>query len=495
MENMKVKNTLTSSALLTDLYQLTMACGYWKSGKADQESVFSQFFRKHPFNGGFTIACGLVEVIAFLETFQFIEDDLAYLATLTGRDGAPLFEKGFLNYLRDLKFTCDVDAVPEGTVVFPQEPLLRVRGPILQAQLIETALLHFINFQSLIATKAARVCLAARGEPVVEFGLRRAQGNDGGLAASRAAYIGGCCATSNVLAGKVHGIPVKGTHAHSWVMSFASEREAFETYAEALPNNCVFLVDTYDTLAGVRHAVEVGRKLRERGHELAGIRLDSGDLAYLSIEARKILDEGGFPKAAILASNDLDENIITSLKEQGARIDTWGVGTHLVTAFDQPALGGVYKLTAIRGSSGNWEYKLKLSEQTAKVTNPGILQVRRFKSGNEFAGDAIYDLGRATPKEFTIVDPLDPTRRKHFGGELANEDLLVPIFRAGKRVYDSPDLNAIQAGVRAQLQQFHPGVKRFTNPHQYPVGLESSLHELKTDLVLRARRGSMANRQ
>lgn len=484
-----MKNTHTSSALLTDLYQLTMACGYWKSGKADQESVFSQFFRKHPFNGGFTIACGLVEVIAFLETFQFVEDDLAYLATLTGRDGAPLFEKGFLNYLRDLKFTCDVDAVPEGTVVFPQEPLLRVRGPILQAQLIETALLHFINFQSLIATKAARVCLAARGEPVVEFGLRRAQGNDGGLAASRAAYIGGCCATSNVLAGKVHGIPVKGTHAHSWVMSFASEREAFETYAEALPNNCVFLVDTYDTLAGVCHVVEVGRKLRERGHELAGIRLDSGDLAYLSIEARKILDDGGFPKAAILASNDLDEHIITSLKEQGARIDTWGVGTHLVTAFDQPALGGVYKLTAIRGSSGNWEYKLKLSEQTAKVTNPGILQVRRFKSGNEFAGDAIYDLGRATPKEFTIVDPLDPTRRKHFGAELANEDLLVPIFRAGKRVYDSPDLNAIQAGVRAQLEQFHPGVKRFTNPHQYPVGLESSLHELKTDLVLRARGG------
>ena len=298
MENMKVKNTLTSSALLTDLYQLTMACGYWKSGKADQESVFSQFFRKHPFNGGFTIACGLVEVIAFLETFQFVEDDLAYLATLTGRDGAPLFEKGFLNYLRDLKFTCDVDAVPEGTVVFPQEPLLRVRGPILQAQLIETALLHFINFQSLIATKAARVCLAARGEPVVEFGLRRAQGNDGGLAASRAAYIGGCCATSNVLAGRVHGIPVKGTHAHSWVMSFASEREAFETYAEALSNNCVFLVDTYDTLAGVRHAVEVGRKLRERGHELAGIRLDSGDLAYLSIEARKILDQGD-PKSVV----------------------------------------------------------------------------------------------------------------------------------------------------------------------------------------------------
>ncbi|HEY9510828.1 MAG TPA: nicotinate phosphoribosyltransferase [Verrucomicrobiae bacterium] len=484
---MKAKNTLTSSALLTDLYQLTMACGYWKSGKADQESVFNQFFRKHPFNGGFTIACGLAEVIAFLEQLQFAEDDLEYLATLTGRDGAPLFERGFLNYLRDFKFTCDIDAVPEGTVVFPQEPLLRVRGPILQAQLIESALLHFINFQSLIATKAARVCLATRGEPVVEFGLRRAQGNDGGLAASRAAYIGGCCATSNMLAGKVHGIPVKGTHAHSWVMSFASETEAFEAYADALPNNCVFLVDTYDTIEGVRHAVKVGRRLREQGHELAGIRLDSGDLAYLSIEARRILDAAGFPKATIIASNDLDEHIITSLKEQGARIDSWGVGTHLVTAFDQPALGGVYKLTAVRATNGEWAYKLKLSEQVAKVTNPGILQVRRFKAGNEFAGDAIYDLGRAKPKEFTIVDPLDPTRRKHFGAEMESEDLLVPIFRGGKLVYNPPDIQSIQARARTQLDQFHPGVKRFTYPHQYPVGLELSLHDLKTDLVLRAR--------
>src|SRR6266550_5632730 len=303
---------MSGRALLTDLYQLTMAYGYWKSGRAEREAVFHLFFRKSP--------------------FQCTAEDAAFLGTLAGNDDRPLFERAFLEYLRTLRFTCAVDAIPEGTAVFPQEPLLRIQGPILQCQLLETALLNLINFQSLIATKAARVCLAARGEPVLEFGLRRAQGVDGALAASRAAYIGGCAATSNVLAAKLYGIPVRGTHAHSWVMSFDDEREAFRAYAEAMPNNCVFLVDTYDSLEGVRRAVEAGRLLRERGHEMVGIRLDSGDLAWLSVEARKILDEAGFPNAVIVASNDLDEHIIASLKEQGAMINVWGVGTKLVTA-------------------------------------------------------------------------------------------------------------------------------------------------------------------
>src|SRR5215213_2354655 len=349
-----------SLSLLTDLYQLTMAYGYWKLGRGEQEAVFHLTFRKHPFAGGFTVACGLHAVIDYLRALRFDESDVGYLATLKGNDGRPLFDRKFLDYLRDMRFTCDIDAIPEGTAVFPHEPLVRVKGPILQAQIIETPLLNLVNFQTLIATKAARVCLAARGEPVLEFGLRRAQGIDGALSASRAAYVGGCAATSNVLAGRLFGIPVKGTHAHSWVMSFEDEREAFQEYAEALPNNCVFLADTYDTLEGVRRAAEVGKKLRARGHEMVGIRLDSGDLAYLSIEARKILDEAGFPRAAILASNDLDENLIASLKEQGAKVNVWGVGTKLVTAYDQPALGGVYKMAAIRAKDGKaWEHKVK----------------------------------------------------------------------------------------------------------------------------------------
>ncbi|MCA9445228.1 MAG: nicotinate phosphoribosyltransferase, partial [Candidatus Omnitrophica bacterium] len=300
----------TGLGLLTDLYQLTMAYGYWKTGRAEREAVFHLFFRKNPFKGGYTIAAGLQYVADFVEGFRFSADDIQYLSILTGNDEKPLFEPSFLEYLADLDLRLDVDAVPEGTVVFPHEPLVRVKGPILQCQILETPLLNFINFQSLIATKASRIVTATGGEPVLEFGLRRAQGIDGGLAASRAAYIGGCDATSNVLAGKLFGIPVRGTHAHSWVMSFHNELSAFQEYAEAMPNNCVFLVDTYDTIEGVRNAIEVGKELRESGHEMVGIRLDSGDLAYLSIEARKLLDEAGFPNAAIVASNDLDEGII-----------------------------------------------------------------------------------------------------------------------------------------------------------------------------------------
>jgi nicotinate phosphoribosyltransferase len=477
----------TSLALLTDLYQLTMACAYWKSRTADKEAAFHLTFRESPFQGGFTIASGLETAIEWLKAFRFADSDLAYLATIPGPDKQPLFGKDFLDYLNKLKFSCDVDAVPEGTVVFPHDPLLRVQGPLLQAQLLETPLLNFLNFQSLIATKAARICLAARGEPVIEFGLRRAQGIDGGLTASRAAYVGGCAGTSNVLAGKTFGIPVSGTHAHSWVMSFDNEKQAFEEYAQALPNNCIFLVDTYDSLEGVRHAVEVGKELRQRGSELAGIRLDSGDLAFLSIEARKILDKSGFSNAAIIGSNDLDEHIIESLKSQGAKINIWGVGTRLVTAYDQPALGGVYKLSAIRKPGGAWEHKVKLSEQAAKITNPGILQVRRFRTEKEFVGDAIYDLELGLPPAVTIVDPLDVTRRKHIPAETAHEDLLIPIFRQGKLVYEPPTLDEIRYRVQRQLEMLHPGIKRSVNPHEYPAGLELALHELKTKLVLKAR--------
>jgi nicotinate phosphoribosyltransferase len=476
-----------SLALLTDLYQLTMAYAYWKSGTHDKEAVFHLFFRKHPFEGGFTVACGLARALEFLERFRFDEDDLGYLASLAGNDGKPLFEVAFLDHLRQMRFTCDIDAIPEGTVVFPQEPLVRVRGPIVQAQIIETPLLNFLNFESLIATKAARIAVAARGEPVVEFGLRRAQGIDGGIAASRAAYVGGCSATSNVLAGRLFGIPVRGTHAHSWVMSFDTEREAFEAYARALPNNSIFLVDTYDTLQGVRNAVEAGRWLAERGHRLAGIRLDSGDLAYLSIEARKILDAGGFPNADIVASNDLDEHVIQSLKDQGAAINVWGVGTHLVTAHDQPALGGVYKLAAVRSPGAPWQHKVKLSEQALKISNPGILQVRRYAEAGEFVADVIHDLDRGLPEDSSMVDPKDHTRRKKLPAGSAWEDLLVPVFRSGERVYESPALGDVRQRTLAQIAAFHPGIKRLMYPHEYPVGLEAGLFDLKTHLVLEAR--------
>lgn len=476
-----------SLALLTDLYELTMAYGYWKSGTAEKQACFHLSFRRNPFGGGFAVACGLAPAVEYVESLRFREDDLDYLASLLGNDGRPLFEAGFLGHLRALSFCCDLDAVPEGTVVFGQEPLVRVTGPLLVAQLLETPLLNLINFQTLIATKAARLRLAAGDDPILEFGLRRAQGIDGGLAAARAAYAGGCDGTSNVMAGKVYGIPVKGTHAHSWVLSFDSELEAFEAYAAAMPNNCVFLVDTYDSLQGVRHAVEVGRTLREQGHEMIGVRLDSGDLAWLSREARRILDEGGFPKAQILASNDLDETLIADLKRQGAAIGVWGVGTRLVTAYGDPALGGVYKLTAVREPGGDWEDRVKVSEQAAKTTNPGILQVRRFRHGEEYVGDVIWDerhnLG-ATP---TMVDPQDLTRRKTIPDGAEWEDLLVPVFRNGERVYDPPGLDEIRGRVRDQLAGFHEGVKRFVNPHRYPVGMELSYFERKTELVLAVR--------
>jgi nicotinate phosphoribosyltransferase len=472
-----------SLSLMTDLYQLTMSYAYWKAGFDKKEAVFHLFYRTIPFNGGYTIAAGLENVIEYLKNFSFDQSDLDYLSTLKASGGEPLFSDDFFRYLGNLQFTCDVDAVPEGTVVYPYQPLVRVSGPLIQCQILETPLLNLINFPSLIATKSARICMAAKGDPVLEFGLRRAQGVDGALTASRSAYIGGCDSTSNVLAGKMFGIPVKGTHSHSWVMVFDDELESFETYAQFLPNNCVFLVDTYNTLEGVKKAIEAGKKLRERGYEMLGVRLDSGDLAYLSIESRRLLDEAGFPKAQIVVSNELDETIIRELKRQNACIAVWGVGTNLVTAKDQPALDGVYKLSAIRDKGQPWKYKLKLSEQMRKVSNPGILQVRRYRKNGENVGDAIYDIHSNISNGCSIVDPFDPTRQKQLGADLEYYDLLVPIFREGECVYDQPTLEQIRGNRRRELEYFPVGIKRFMNPHQYPSGMERSLYDLKIQLV------------
>ncbi len=475
--------------LLTDLYELTMSYAAWKEGAGGREASFVLSFRKNPYGGGFTVAAGLEHAIDLVEHWRYGEEDLAFLAGLRGADGAPLFERGFLDALRGLALDVDVDAVPEGTVVFAHEPLVRVSGPVIPCMLLESALLAVVNFQTLVATKAARVCQAARGDPVIEFGMRRAQGIDGGLAASRAAYVGGCDGTSNTLAGRLFGIPVRGTHAHSWVMLHGSEREAFLAYARALPGNCVFLVDTYATLEGVAHAIEAGRWLRSEGKEMLGIRLDSGDLAWLSQQARRMLDEAGFPMAAILASNELDEHVIESLKDQHAAIAVWGVGTRLVTGDGDGALGGIYKLGAVRPSrEAPWEPRLKLSEQIDKTSIPGVLQVRRFEQGGEFFSDAIWEEGLGIPFPCAIVDPADPTRRREIPTDAPWEDLLVPVFRGGRRVYHPPPLAEARARTKDQLARFHAGVKRFLNPHRFPVGLEKGLHDLRTRLVLEARR-------
>jgi nicotinate phosphoribosyltransferase len=480
-----------SLALLTDLYQLTMAYGYWKLRRHEQQAVFHLQFRNNPFDGGFAIACGLEDVAQFIENFRFDDEDLKYLAGLRGNDSRPIFDSGFIDALRAMEFRCDLDAIAEGTAVFANEPLLRVTGPIMQCQLLETPLLTMINFQTLIATKAARVCLAAGDDPVIEFGLRRAQGIDGGLSASRAAYIGGCAGTSNTLAGRIYDIPVKGTHAHSWVMSFPDEKSAFEAYAEAMPNNCVFLVDTYNTRTGVAHAAEVAKRLKQTGHHFVGIRLDSGDLAFLSMEARKALDAAGLTDAHILASNDLDEHLIEALKSQGAAITEWGVGTKLVTAYDQPALGGVYKLSAIRDNAADpWQYKLKLSEQLAKISTPGIPQVRRFYRAGTPVEDAVYCETLGIADRPTIVDPKDPTRTRAVEADATHEDLLVPIFRHGQREYSLPAIHDIRARCRAQVQSLHAAVTRFVYPHEYPVGLESRLAQLRVDLIRHARAAS-----
>ena len=476
-----------SFALHTDLYQLTMAYGYWKSGMQDYEANFHLFFRKNPFGGGYSIACGLADVIEYLQNFRFQDDDLEYLASLKGNDDKALFEQAFLEYLKAMEFSCDLLAVPEGSVVFPHEPLIRITGPLIQTQILETPLLNLLNFPTLIATKASRICRAARGEAVLEFGLRRAQGMNGALTASRASYIGGCHATSNLLAGKKYDIPVKGTHAHSWVMSFSDEKQSFETYAAAMPNNCVFLVDTYDTIEGVKNAVEIGLRLKEQGYRMAGIRLDSGDLASLSWEARKILDQAGLSEASIVASNDLDEYRINKLKSQGAKINVWGVGTRLATAYDQPALGGVYKLSAIRKPGHPWEFKVKLSEQAIKVSNPGILQIQRFKDeeGN-FAGDLIVDEER----EISGHSFISFSGQKVSWDNYSFTNLLQPVFQKGELVHHTENIHQSRKHALEQLDSLSDAVKQVENPASYPVGLENGLASFKNQLIKQLRQSN-----
>ena len=476
-----------SLALLTDLYQLTMVYGYWKTGMAERGAVFHLNFRRWPFKGGFALAAGLQTAVDFIEKFHFSSSDLAYLEELKDSAGHRLFEKKFLDFLSRFKFECDIDAMAEGTLVFPYEPLIRVKGPIWQAQLLESPLLNILNFQTLIATKAARICLAAAPDPVIEFGMRRAQGIDGAISASRAAFIGGCASTSDVIAGKLFGIPVRGTHAHSWIMAFDDEEKAFEAFGKVMPRNCVLLVDTYDSIRGVKNAIEAAKKLRKEGFVLSGVRLDSGDLARLSIEIRKLLDREGFEKTEIMASNELDEYLIRDLKQQGAKITIWGVGTHLVTGKEQPALDGIYKLTAVQNEKGEWVHKIKLSEQTAKTTNPGILQVRRFFDGDHYLGDGIYDelLGIGSSPAF--IDLADPNGQMVYEPGAAHRDLLVPIFRKGERVYSTLSLPEIQKHAKQELSRLTSAQERFLNPEPYKIGLEKRLYEKKLSLIQKLR--------
>ncbi len=477
-----------TTGLLTDLYQLTMAQGYWKLGRADQRSLFNLHFRKPPFGGAITLACGLEQALELIEQLGYSDEQLAYLAKLRGNDGGPLFDPGFLDWLGALRPSVDVDAIPEGTVCFPQEPLLRLQGPLAQCQLLETALLTIVNFQTLIATKAARVVLAAGGDAVLEFGLRRAQGLDGGVSASRAAYVGGVAATSNVEAGMRFGIPVRGTHAHAWVMAFEREQDAFAAYAEAMPNNCVFLVDTYDTLTGVERAIVEAEKLHARGHKLAGVRLDSGDLAALSKATRDKLDAAGLRDAAIVASSDLDEYAITELKQAGAKISVWGVGTRLATAYDQPALGGVYKLAGLQREDGSWRRMVKLSENPIKTSLPGFLQVRRLRCGGAPIGDVIYDEELGAPEAGEPTCSLDPRSSEtsclpEFD---SSEDLLRPVMRGGERIGELPDIEQARARARAELSSLPPELLRLKDADRYPVTLEARLAKLERELIAAA---------
>ncbi|NND97926.1 MAG: nicotinate phosphoribosyltransferase [Pirellulaceae bacterium] len=473
----------TGLSLLTDLYQLTMGYGYWQNKMHQQPTVFHLFFRQCPFDGQYAIAAGLEPAVEWLRSFQVTQSDVDYLRELRGNDAKPLFHQDFLTELLSLRLTVDIDAIPEGTVVFAHEPLVRVTGPLWQCQWIETALLNIVNFQTLIATKAARVCDAAEGEPVLEFGLRRAQGIDGGLSAARAAYVGGCTATSNVLAGKLLGIPVKGTHAHSWIMAFDDELTALSAYADAMPNNCVFLVDTYDTIGGVKLAIQVGHRLRESGHEMVGIRLDSGDLAQLSIQSRRLLDEAGFPDAVIVASNDLDEYAIARLKRDGAKIAVWGVGTNLVTARDQPALGGVYKLAAIADDDGRWQPRIKLSELAIKTSTPGIQQVRRYYRDGQMAGDAIYSELIGPPENPRVDLLIRPGELVEFAGATEHADLLIPVLRGGQLVAQLPALEQLREYAIEQRSQIPSSIRGLNSQPTYATGLEVRLAEQKRKLI------------
>ena len=468
--------------LLTDFYQLTMMQGYFKQ-KSDPVVVFDAFYRTNPSGNGFAICAGLEQIIDYIKNLNFSYEDIEYLRSLS------IFDEDFLEYLAGFHFTGDIYAVPEGTVVFPMEPLVKVVAPIMQAQLVETAILNMLNHQSLIATKAARVCYAAQGEPVMEFGLRRAQGPDAGTLGARAAIIGGCAGTSNVLCAKKFHVPALGTHAHSWIMSFPDELTAFRTYANLYPNNATLLVDTYDTLrSGVPNAIKVFTEMRGAGHMPAkyGIRLDSGDLAYLSKKARKMLDAAGFPDASICASSDLDENLIASLKAQGAAINVWGVGTNLITSKDCPAFGGVYKLAAIE-KDGVFQPKIKLSENSWKITNPGNKTIYRiYDLDGKIKADLIALANEVidTSEPLLLFDPIETWKKTILHpGEYTMKELMVPVFQNGKCVYTSPSVMEIRTYSMQDLNTLWDESRRLVNPHKVYVDLSSRLWDLKTALL------------
>lgn len=471
--------------LLTDLYELTMMQGYFKHKDRNETVIFDAFYRNNPCDGGYAIAAGLEQLIQYIKELHFSKEDIDYLKSLN------IFEQDFLDYLADFKFSGDIYAIPEGTVVFPREPLIKVIAPIMEAQLVETAILNILNHQSLIATKAARVCYAAKGDGIMEFGLRRAQGPDAGIYGARAAMIGGCIGTSNVLCGQLFNVPVKGTHAHSWIMSFPDEYTAFKTYADMYPSACILLVDTYDTLkSGVPNAIRVFREMRDAGIPLTfyGIRLDSGDLAYLSKKARRMLDEAGFEDAVISASNDLDEYLIESLKTQGAAITSWGVGTNLITAKDNPAFGGVYKLAAIMGPEGEFIPKIKLSENTEKVTNPGNKTIYRVyeKDSGKVKADLICLVGETFSEEepLLLFDPLEPWKKTKLApGTFTLRELMVPIFKNGECCYESPKVMDIRTYCQKELASLWDETKRFVNPHQIYVDLSKKLYDIKIGLL------------
>ena len=476
--------TAQNLTLLTDLYELTMMQGYFKN-PVQETVIFDSFYRVNPCGNGFAIAAGLDQVIDYIKNLHFSDEDVAYL------DSLGIFEKDFLEYLRGFHFTGDIYAIPEGTVVFPREPLVKVIAPIMEAQLVETAILTMINHQSLIATKAARVVNAARGDGIMEFGLRRAQGPDAGTYGARAAMIGGCIGTSNVLTGQLFDVPVLGTHAHSWIMSFPDEYTAFKTYAKMYPDACTLLVDTYDTLkSGVPNAIRVFKEMRKDKvlNGRYGIRLDSGDLAYLSKEARKMLDAAGFYDAVISASSDLDEYLIDSLKTQGAKITSWGVGTNLITSKDCPAFGGVYKLAAVKQGDGEFVPKIKLSENTEKITNPGNKTVYRIyeKSNGKLKADliALVDDKFDESKDLVIFDPQETWKKTHLkGGTYTMKELVVQVFDKGKCVYTSPSVMDIREHCINEQATLWDETRRLVNPHEVYVDLSDRLYKMKTDLL------------
>ena len=467
--------------MLTDLYQLTMMYGYFNEKMQDNVGIFDLFFRPKE-DVVYAVMAGTESVVEYINNIHFSEDDIGYLRSLK------LFDESFLSYLKTFRFTGELYAMPEGTVVFPYEPLVRVRAPIMEAQLIETAMLTFVNHQTLIATKASRICYAAQGDSVLEFGLRRAQGADAAIFGARAAIIGGCNATSNVLTGQMFDIPVSGTHAHSWVQSFPDEVSAFRAYARVFPDTTLLLVDTYDTLrSGVPNAITVFQELRAAGHEPVGIRLDSGDLAYLSKKARVMLDAAGFPKAKIAASSDLDEYLIRDLKMQGACISIWGVGTRLITSESNPALGGVYKMSG-EVIDGALVPKIKISDNPAKVTNPGFKKVfRLYDKGGMAVADliALEHETIDTSKPLRIFDPIQTYKRMTLTNFTVRE-LLVPIFIDGKQVYQCPDIHEIAAYARRELDSMWDEYKRLLMPHTYKVDLSDSLYDLKQQLLREA---------